>query len=493
MKNINKNKIYSILKTIILLLIVASMVLVPVLSAFAAENKRILTLGANMTLEQKQLIINYLNVDENEVEIITVTNEDEHKYLEGIASPQQIGSRTFSCAYIEPTTSGGIHIKTVNINWADSEMIRNALITSGIENCNIICVSPIEVSGTGSLTGIFKAYEYIGNMELDDEKIELASEELITTMDLAKDIGKETATSLISKLKELVIVNELETEAEISGTIDEYLKEHNLELTEDQKWAIIGLLIKISGKDYDVNKIRAAYTDIKQAIEIGREVYVEAKPFLDKAWDWTVETWYKVSGKYEEFKQSEEYIEIQNQLGILAETKDELLGENTVVTGTDSTIIEEVEQKIEETIKTSDDGDWLDNLIRKALNRETAIYDEIDEPEEEEIVEVKIPVGERFKNWWNGMDAKFENFINSLRITNTTNADDNTVDMLNQLKDTSIVDVEITFDTFNTEDYDIDILDNITDEQTETVTESEQNQENNNSGTVQTLDDLISE
>ena len=170
MKSIYKNK--RVISTIIVILLVISMIAGTTITVFADETK-ILTLGADLTDEQKQLIINYLGVDISDVEVITVNNEDEHHYLDGIVAEQTIGHHTYSCSYIEPTTEGGIHIKTVNLTYVDCDMIRNALITSGITNANVICVAPKEVSGTGAMVGIFKAYEHIESEDLDEEKIEL--------------------------------------------------------------------------------------------------------------------------------------------------------------------------------------------------------------------------------------------------------------------------------------------------------------------------------
>ena len=153
-----------------------------------ADSSKIVTLGADLSQEQIDLMISYFGVNTNEVDIITVTNADEHRYLDGIATPGQIGSKTFSCTYIEPTNSGGIHIKTVNLTWVTCDMIKNALVTSGITDCNVIAAAPIQVSGTGSLTGIFMAYEQASGEVLNEEKVEIASEELITTMEIAEDI-----------------------------------------------------------------------------------------------------------------------------------------------------------------------------------------------------------------------------------------------------------------------------------------------------------------
>ena len=61
--------------------------------------------------------------------------------------------------------------------------------------------------------------------------------------------------------------------------------------------------------------------------------------------------------------------------------------------------------------------------------------------------------------------------------------------MLDGLKDTSIVDVEITFDTFDTEEYDTEILDNVT-EGNEDTTENKNNNNAEIDNTVKSLDEL---
>ena len=74
--------------------------------------------------------------------------------MEGIASEEQIGTRTYSCSYVQPTSDGGIQVKVANLTYVTSSMIASTLTTSGVENCNVVAASPIAVSGTGALTGI---------------------------------------------------------------------------------------------------------------------------------------------------------------------------------------------------------------------------------------------------------------------------------------------------------------------------------------------------
>lgn len=357
-KKVQRNRIIA---GIISIAIVISMLVGTVATAFADEIK-IVTLGADLSDEQRQLITNYFNIDENNVEVVTVNNDDEHNYLDGIATPQQIGKHTYSCTYIEPTNEGGIHIKTVNLTWVTCEMIRNALITSGISNCNVICAAPIEVSGTGALTGIFKAYESMGNEKLDDAKVDLASQELVETMEISKDIGQDEATSLIGDIKESVIVGGLSSEAEISNKIEEYLKENDIKLTEEQQDALIKLMLDISKQNYSVDDVKNAYQDVKDTVQNIKETSEEAMNILEKIVNWLQTTWQKITGKYDEIQKTEEAQAIKEQLGILADTNDSLLGSDTVVTITEDADTVSKADSVEEDDNTEESKGILDSI-----------------------------------------------------------------------------------------------------------------------------------
>jgi uncharacterized protein YpuA (DUF1002 family) len=351
-------KYRKIISRIIAALLVAAMVISLLLSAVTAyaDSSKVVTLGADLSDSQRQLILNYFGVTENEVQIITVTNEDEHFYLDNIATQQQIGKHTYSCAYVEPTTSGGINIKTVNLNWVTCDMLRNALITSGITSCNIVCAAPMEVSGTGALTGVFKAYSIIsGGVELDEEKIELASEELVMTMSIAEDIGQDEASDMLSEVKEQVIVNEATDEDTIGQFIDDYVAEHQIIITDDQKWELVDFLLKLSKQEYDIEEVKQAYSDVVEKIDEFKEDATEAKNFFQKVWEFLKKLWAKITGKYEEVTESEQYQQIVNQIGILANTNDDLLGSDTVVTVTDEA--SDVQDFIDENTQESSSSD----------------------------------------------------------------------------------------------------------------------------------------
>ncbi|WP_337809629.1 DUF1002 domain-containing protein [Prevotella pectinovora] len=174
-------------------------------SAFA-DSGRIVTIGADLTDSQKATVLDFFGLSESDLEnmqVITVNNQDERAYLEGTVSDAVIGTQTLSCSYIEPTTSGGINVETANLTYVTKNTLYNALQTAGIENCNLVVTAPYKVSGTGALTGIFKAYEANGKT-LDDDKKEAATQEMVDTAKLENTYG-EGAAQVIGDVKDQVV------------------------------------------------------------------------------------------------------------------------------------------------------------------------------------------------------------------------------------------------------------------------------------------------
>lgn len=217
-----------------------------------ADSSKVVTLGANLSEEQKTSMYDYFGTSADKVETIEVTNADERKYMEGIASEAQIGTRTYSCSYVEPTTSGGIQVKVANLTFVTSSMIASTLTTSGVENCNVVAASPIEVSGTGALTGIMMAYETASGETLNEDQKATATEELITTGELADAVGQQEATDLMNEVKGEVIEEGLTDPSEIQDAVNDAAEKYNITLTQEQMDKITALMESISQYDYDV-------------------------------------------------------------------------------------------------------------------------------------------------------------------------------------------------------------------------------------------------
>lgn len=225
-----------------------------------ADAARVVTLGADLTDAQKQTMMKYFNVSSDQVQIMTITNQDEHNHLDNIAPQSQIGTRTLSCAYVKPTQSGGIKVRTANLNWVTGNMIATTLSTSGVKNCEVVAACPMEVSGTGALTGIQMAYEQASGKKLDETKTKLANEEMVVTGNLADQVGKNEATTVVNQSKMDVIQNNVQNADEIQNIVINVAEQNNVSVSQEEIDKIVSLLEKIAEQGYN-------YDDVKETLE----------------------------------------------------------------------------------------------------------------------------------------------------------------------------------------------------------------------------------
>ena len=188
-----------------------------------AQPRLVMTLGADLTEEQKAYITSYFGVAPEQVETIISTNADEHRELDGLIPDEQIGTRTLSCALVRPTTSGGIQAKTANMNYVTGNMIVGTLSTSGVIHCEVLTAAPFEVSGTGALTGVIMAYETASGIALDAEKKELATEELVITGDIGSKVGQEQATLVVNDIKIHIVRDQVQGQENVNQVVDEVI------------------------------------------------------------------------------------------------------------------------------------------------------------------------------------------------------------------------------------------------------------------------------
>ncbi|WP_279000063.1 DUF1002 domain-containing protein [[Clostridium] scindens] len=284
-----------------------------------ADNSKVVTLGANLSDEQKKSMYEYFGTSSDKVETMEVTNADERKYMEGIASEEQIGTRTYSCSYVEPTGSGGVQVKVANLTFVTSSMIASTLLTSGVENCNVVAASPIEVSGTGALTGIMMAYESASGEKLSEDQKAAATEELVTTGELANEVGQQEATNLMNEVKQDVIEDGLTDPDDIKDAVEDAAKDINITLTDEQMAKIVSLMENISQYDYDVKALKKTLENLE-----GKD-----EGFFAGLWS-------SIKGFF---------TGDSGDGGIINDTKDDILGADAVIDSTLDAINSQTEEK----------------------------------------------------------------------------------------------------------------------------------------------------
>ncbi|HHY81213.1 MAG TPA: DUF1002 domain-containing protein [Clostridiales bacterium] len=265
---------------LVLLLITGS------LTIAAAAEKKVVSLGANLSDKQREQILDLFGVKESEVEIIEVTNQEERAYLEGLISEDIIGKRAFSSAYVEILDAGeGITVETHNISWVTKEMYANAMVTAGVEDAKVIAAAPFEVSGTAALTGIMKAFEKATGEELSEEAKKTANEELVTTGELGEDIGKDEAAVLIQEIKERIIREKITDPEKIRKIIIEIAADLNINITQEHIDKLADLMERISKLDLSVEKVSQQLQNISKGLEKVRETIEKNKGFFQQILD----------------------------------------------------------------------------------------------------------------------------------------------------------------------------------------------------------------
>ena len=225
-----------------------------------ADSTPYVALGADLTDEQRSIVLSLLSVTEEELKsdtVITVTNAEEHQYLDSYLDASVIGTRALSSCKVTAEPAGhGITVEAHNISYLTPSMYVNALATAGMKDASVVVAGPTQISGTAALVGAMKAYAAMTGTTISEKALDGANDELVATGELAQTIGDaEKASELIAAVKEAVISNKLKTEEDIRNAILDIARELGISLTETMIEQLIALMQKLAQLDIDPDTI----------------------------------------------------------------------------------------------------------------------------------------------------------------------------------------------------------------------------------------------
>lgn len=258
------------------------------------DDKPYLALGANLSDDQKKTVLSLMGIDPaslDKYDVMYVSNDEEHKYLGEYIPASEIGTRSLSSVVITKADKGaGLSISTYNIDYCTVGMYKNALTTAGISDANIIVAGPTSISGTAALVGIFKAYEQMAGDKIDEQIVDAAMDELVTTGELNQsiDADPETIEAMIADLKEQIANGALDNEEDIREAIKEAAKKYDINLSEENIEKILALLNKLKDLDLDWEAIadRASELADKLGIDVTSQSFWDSiLAFFDKLID----------------------------------------------------------------------------------------------------------------------------------------------------------------------------------------------------------------
>lgn len=226
------------------------------------NDKPYLALGADLTDAQKNTVLSLMGIDPaalDQYDVVTVTNQEEHQYLDQYISSSAIGTKSLSSVVIVERDKGnGLNVSTNNINYCTVGMYKNALTTAGITDADIIVAGPCNLSGTAALVGIFKAYAEMTGEEIQDDIVDTALNELVITGQLEDSIDgltDEQVEEFIAYVKTLIAQNDIKDEASINDAIDQACEKYGVTLSDEDRQQIVDFVLKLIASGVDLNKL----------------------------------------------------------------------------------------------------------------------------------------------------------------------------------------------------------------------------------------------
>ena len=219
-----------------------------------------ISFGADLRADEKAKVLELFGITEADLEkcdVNTVTNAEEHQYLDAYITNDHIGSRALSSVAVMKAKKGsGITVTTKNINYCTTSMYENALATAGVEDANVIVVGPFDMSGTAALIGAIKAYSTMTGEDVDTDVIDGAINEIVVTGEIGDETGNtDEIAGMVAYLKDQVGGKNL-SDSEITDAIDEASEKFNVSLTQDQVDQLLALLKKLQGLDLDWSNLK---------------------------------------------------------------------------------------------------------------------------------------------------------------------------------------------------------------------------------------------
>lgn len=219
-----------------------------------------ISFGADLRTDEKAKVLELFGLTEEDLEkcnVNTVTNAEEHQYLDAYITNDHIGSRALSSVAVMKAKKGsGITVTTKNINYCTTSMYENALATAGVKDANVVVVGPFDMSGTAALIGAVKAYAGMTGEAVDTDVIDGAINEMVVTGEIGDETGKtDEIAGMVAYLKDQVGGKNL-SDSELADAIDQASEKFNVSLTQDQIDQLKELLKKLQGLDLNWNNIR---------------------------------------------------------------------------------------------------------------------------------------------------------------------------------------------------------------------------------------------
>ena len=109
---------------------------------------------------------------------------------------------------------------------------------------------------------------------------------MITTGEVAENIGSDDAEKLIADVKQKVAEDNLTSPSEIKQAIEESAKDLNINLSDADREKIQSLMDKISGLDLNVSQLKEQAKDLYDKLGGSQGIFDKISAFFQSIFSW---------------------------------------------------------------------------------------------------------------------------------------------------------------------------------------------------------------
>lgn len=248
----------------------------------------IVTLGANLTAQEKQQMLTGFGVTEGQsgVKFITTTNKD--IAIELGLNPNNIipGSTSISSCKVTLLPAGsGISVSTNNLTEVTGDMLASALTTCGITDASIVANAPYAVTGQAALAGILQGFQAVTGTTIPEKNKVVANNEVNVTTNLGNQIGQAKAEKIVTEAKKQVVDTKPETTGQVINIVNNVSSNNGVTLTPAQQQELTNLMNQIKSLNLNASKINSTLNAIQNSITNGKKDFSNVSSAISNEYD----------------------------------------------------------------------------------------------------------------------------------------------------------------------------------------------------------------
>ena len=205
---------------------------------------RVAVLGANMSAGGRFEVQRALAVGPHTRQL-DETLSDEREQAHGLVPPGLLGVVAISSGLLQPLPAGsGLTVRlNRNITLDTAQTYANALLTAGITSAKVGAAAPTaqQALGTTALLGLLRAAR-AACVTVTPQRRDLAIREVVLTGELAQEIGRQAAPSLMFALKADAVSQRLLTPSALQALVVRDATARGVTVPRDGRAAIVAFL-----------------------------------------------------------------------------------------------------------------------------------------------------------------------------------------------------------------------------------------------------------